>query len=106
MKTLAIATAALVSLTFAGAASADSLTMTKTDRFGNQTSFTQSTDGQGHQQKVITQKDAFGRQRTVIQNNSDNGFVHCRMVTVSNRNAFGDTVSSTKRRCAPDGADF
>jgi hypothetical protein len=107
MKTLAVVTAALaISLTFAGTASADSVTMTKIDRFGNQTSFTQSNDGHGHQQKVITQKDAFGRQHTMIQNNSDNGFVHCRMVTVSNRNAFGDTVSSTQRRCAPDGADF
>jgi hypothetical protein len=107
MKTLAVVTAALaISLTFAGTASADSVTMTKTDRFGNQTSFTQNNDGHGHQNKVITQKDAFGRQRTIIQNNSDNGLVRCQFVTVRNSNALGDSVSSTRRRCALDGADF
>src|SRR5262245_52280078 len=104
MKTLAVITAALaMSLTFAGTASADSVTMTKTDRFGNQTSVTQSNDGRGHQQRVIKQKDAFGRQRTIVQNNSDNGFVRCRTVTVTNTNAVGDSVSGTKLRCELDG---
>ena len=107
MKTLAVVPAALaISLTFAGIASADSVTMTRTDRFGNQTSVTQSTDGRGHRQKVITQRDTLGRQRTIIQNSTDNGLVNCKTMTVTNRNAFGDSVTSTKRRCAPDGVDF
>jgi hypothetical protein len=106
MKTLAVVTAALaISLTFAGTASADSVTISKTDRFGNQTSITQSNDGRGHKQRVIRQKDAFGRSGTVVENNSDNGFFHCRTVTVTNTNAVGDSVSGTKRRCAPD-VDF
>jgi len=103
MKTLAVVPVALaISLTFAGFASADSVTMTRTDRFGNQTSVTQRTDGRGHQQKVITQRDSLGRQRTIIQNSADNGLVNCQMMTVTNRDSFGDSVTSTKRRCAPD----
>jgi hypothetical protein len=92
MKTIAVVTAALaISLAFAGTASADSFTMTRTgvDAFGNNQSVTQSIDN-------------FGNRRSVISRDADNGFVHCRTVTVRGTNAFGDSASRTMRRCAPD----
>jgi hypothetical protein len=90
MKTILAAPAAVaISLAFAGTALADSVTVTRTgvDAFGNNQSVTRSVDN-------------FGNRRIVISKEADNGFVHCRTVTVRGTNPFGDSTSRTMRRCA------
>ena len=92
MKTIAVVTAALaISFACAGTASADSVTFTRNgvDAFGNNQRFTQSIDN-------------FGNRRSVVRNDSDNGFVHCRIVTLRSTDALGNSASRTMRRCAYD----
>jgi hypothetical protein len=92
MRTIAVVTAALaISFACAGTASADSVTITRNgvDAFGNNQRFTQSIDN-------------FGNRRSVVQKDFDNGFVHCRTMTLRSTDAWGDSASRTMRRCAPD----
>jgi len=109
MKTIAVVTATLaITLAFAGTASADSVTVTRTgvDVFGNQKSVTKTIDSSGNRSTVSQSVDRFGNRRTVTRNDSDNGLVHCRIITLRSTDALGDSASRTMRRCAPDGADF
>ena len=90
MKTIAVITTALaISFACAGIASADSFTITRNgvDAFGNH-------------QRVTRSIDNFGNQR--IQKDFDNGFVHCRTMTLRSTDAWGDSASRTMRRCASD----
>jgi hypothetical protein len=93
MKTLAIIAAGLaISLALVRTASADSFSIMRTGM-----------DAFSIRRGIIPpiSKDDFGTQRSVIQNNSDNG-ISCQTVTLRSADAIGDPASRTMRRCAPD----
>jgi hypothetical protein len=108
MKTLAVLAAALaISLSCVGTASAQrfagrsvSETRITIDAFGNKRSATRIRNSDGSVTNIRRGTDAFGN--SVTRRTTDEGGLTCQTVTRRSKNALGDTVSRTERRCAAD----